>query len=118
MMNTNKIYAEHIANEYSVKKESKVLALKKLDRKAKLPANIFAYTNGIITSLILGLGMSLSMGVLGNGKYFILGIIIGIIGLVGVSLNYFIYKRILETSKSKYSQDIIRLANEIAKEEN
>ena len=28
------------------------------------------------------------------------------------------YKSILETSKSKYSQDIIRLANEIAKEEN
>ena len=62
--------------------------------------------------------MCLSMGVLGNGKYFILGIIIGIIGLVGVSINYFMYKRILETSKSKYSQDIIRLANEIAKEEN
>ena len=30
-MDTNKIYAEHIANEYSVKKESKVLALRKLD---------------------------------------------------------------------------------------
>ena len=39
-MNTDKIYAEHIANEYSVKKESKVIAFKKLDRKAKLPANI------------------------------------------------------------------------------
>ena len=47
-MNTDKIYAEHIANEYSAKKESKVIALKKLDRKAKLPANIFVYSNGII----------------------------------------------------------------------
>ena len=60
-MNTNKIYAEHIANEYSVKKESKVIALKKLDRKAKLPANIFAYTNGIIMSLIMGTGMCLHL---------------------------------------------------------
>ena len=117
MMNTNKIYAEHIANEYSVKKESKVVALKKLDRKAKLPANIFAYSNGIIASLILGLGMSLSMGVLANGKLFILGIVLGIIGIIGISLNYYIYKKILETSKSKYSQDIIKLENEIAKEE-
>lgn len=41
-MDTNKIYAEAIVNEYSEKKESKVMALKKLDRKAKLPANIFA----------------------------------------------------------------------------
>ncbi len=49
-MNTNKIYAEHIANEYSSKKESKVIALKKLDRKAKLPADIFVYSNGMRTS--------------------------------------------------------------------
>ena len=33
-MNTDKIYAESIANEYSTKKTSKVVALKKLDRKA------------------------------------------------------------------------------------
>lgn len=92
-MNTNKIYAEHIANEYSVKKESKVVALKKLDRKAKLPANIFVYTNGIIMSLVFGLGMCLSMDVIGNGKMFILGIVIGIIGIIGISTNYFFYKK-------------------------
>ena len=111
-MNTDKIYAEHIANEYSKKKESKVIALKKLDRKAKLPAEIFAYTNGIIMSLVLGVGMCLSMKVIGNA--FVLGIFIGIIGMIGVVLNYPIYKKILETSKEKYSYDIIKLANEIS----
>ena len=116
-MNTNKIYAEHIANEYSVKKESKVIALKKLDRKAKLPADIFAYSNGIIMSLILGLGMCLSMNVIGNGKFIGLGIVIVIFGLIGVIKNYFSYKKILENSKAKYAQDIIRLANEIAEED-
>lgn len=116
-MNTNKIYAEHIANEYSTKKESKVIALKKLDRKAKLPANIFAYSNGIIMSLILGLGMCLSMNVIGNGKIIGLGIVIGIFGLIGVITNYFSYKKILDNSKAKYAQDIIRLANEIAEED-
>lgn len=39
-MNTDKIYAEAIANEYAPKDTSKVVALKKLDRKAKQPANI------------------------------------------------------------------------------
>lgn len=116
-MNTDKIFAEHIANEYSAKKESKVIALKKLDRKAKLPADIFVYTNGIIMSLILGLGMSLSMNVIGNGKFTVLGIVIGIFGIIGVSTNYFSYKKILKNSKEKYAQDIIRLANEIAKSE-
>ncbi len=116
-MNTNKIYAEHIVNEYSQKKESKVIALKKLDRKAKLPADIFVYSNGIIMSLILGLGMCLSMNVIGNGKFMGLGIFIGLFGLVGVVTNYFSYKKILENSKAKYAQDIIRLANEIAENE-
>lgn len=113
-MNTDKIYAEHIANEYSAKKESKVIALKKLDRKAKTPANVFTYTFGIIMSLILGFGMCLSMGVLADGKYFVLGIILGIFGIIGLSVNYLIYKKILTNSKDKYAGDIIRLANEIA----
>lgn len=113
-MNTDKIYAEHIANEYSKKKDSKVVALKKLDRKAKLPAEIFAYSNGIIMTLIFGTGMCLAMKVIGNSM--ILGIIIGIIGMIGVGTNYPMYKKILNTSKEKYSYDIIKLANEISEE--
>ena len=113
-MNTDKIYAEQIANEYSKKSESKVIALKKLDRKAKLPASIFAYSFGIISSLVLGVGMCLSMGVI--GKSVALGIFIGIVGIFSVSVNYPIYKKILKNSKDKYSYDIIKLASEIAKE--
>ena len=37
-MNTDKIYAEAIANEYAPKETSKVKALKRLDKKAKNPA--------------------------------------------------------------------------------
>lgn len=117
-MNTNKIYAEHIANEYSAKEESKVIALKKLDKKAKMPANIFVYTNGIIMSLILGVDMCLSMGVIGSGNMMVPGIIVGVIGITGVSTNYFSYKKLLASSKSRYAQDIIRLANEITEDEN
>ena len=60
-MNTDKIYAEALASEYAPKETSKVTALKKLDRKAKLPAEIFTYTFGVISALVLGLGMCLSM---------------------------------------------------------
>ena len=47
-MNTDKIYAEQLANEYAPKDTSKVVALRKLDARAKLPATVFAYTFGII----------------------------------------------------------------------
>ena len=115
-MNTDKIYAEAIANEYAPKETSKVKALKKLDMKAKSPANIFAYTFGVAMSLVLGVGMCLSMQVLGDGSTvsFVLGIIIGLIGIVGVSVNYPIYKKLLENGKKKYAFDIMELAKQIS----
>ena len=82
-MNTDKIYAEQLANEYAPKDTSKVVALRKLDAKAKLPATVFTYTFGIITALVAGVGMCLSMKVIGSGSttMFVLGVIVGIIGL-------------------------------------
>lgn len=115
-MNTDKIYAQSIAKEYAKKSTSKVLALKKLDRKAKRPAEIFAYTFGIIATLIFGTGMCLAMKVIGNA--FILGIVIGIVGLILVAINYPIYKQILAKRKEKYAFEIVTLANEIESEEN
>lgn len=115
-MNTDKIYAEQLANEYAPKDTSKVVALRKLDRKAKLPANIFAYTFGIIATLVMGVGMCLSMNVIGSGSTvsLVIGIIVGIIGIVGVSINYPIYKKLLAAGKQKYAFEIMELAKEIS----
>ena len=117
-MKTDKIIAEKIASEYAPKQDRKVVALKKLDRLAKRGAEIFAYTFGIISSLIMGTGMSFAMGVIGDGSIttMIISIVVGLIGIFGVSINYSIYKKILEKGKNKYGSDIIRLAKEIAEE--
>ena len=58
-MNTDKIYAEQLANEYAPKDTSKVVALRKLDTKAKLPATVFTYTFGIVTAMALTLDISI-----------------------------------------------------------
>ena len=115
-MNTDKIYAEQIANEYAPKDTSKVIALKKLDAKAKMPATVFTYTLGIISALILGTGMCLAMGQIGGGTTvsFVLGIVVGIVGMIGMGINYPIYKRILENGKKKYAFEIMELAKEIS----
>ena len=117
-MNTDKIYAEAIANEYAPKDTSKVIALKKLDRKAKSKANIFAYTFGVIMALVLGVGMCLSMRIIGNGSTWmmIIGIIIGVAGIVGVSINYPVYRKLLESGKRQYAFEILQLAKEISEE--
>ena len=87
-MNTDKIFAEAIANEYAPKDTSKVVALRKLDWKARSKATIFAYGFGIGMTLVLG--------------------------IVGVGLNYPIYKKLLQTGKEKYAFEIMQLAREIS----
>ena len=116
-MNTDKILAEAIAKDYVPKDNSKIIALKKLDSKAKLPATIFTYTFGIISTLIVGTGMCFAMQVLGSGTLsMVLGIIIGIIGFIGCGINYPIYKRLLEKGKAKYAFEIVELARQISEE--
>ncbi len=118
-MNTDKIYAEQLANEYAPKDASKVIALRKLDAKAKQPANIFVFSFGVIMALIFGVGMCFTMGVIGNGKglLFVAGIVFGLIGLIGMGINYPIYKKLLENGKQKYAFEIMELAKEIAENE-
>ena len=114
-MNTDKIYAESIAKEYAPKESSKVEALRKLDKKAKSPANVVAFTFGIVSSLVAGTGMSLAMNVIGGTTfYMVLGIVIGVIGFTCCGINYPIYKKILEKGKRKYAFEIVELAKEIS----
>ena len=116
-MNTDKLLAEAIAKEYAPKNHSKLVALKKLDNRAKLPATVFTYTFGIVAALVAGTGMCLSMQVIGSGVAgMVLGILIGVVGFAGCGVNYPIYKRLLEKGKAKYAYEIMQLAREIADE--
>lgn len=116
-MNTDKIYAESIAKEYAPKDNSQIIALRKLDAKAKLPATIFTYTFGIISTLVAGTGMCLSMQVIGGGALLTaLGIVLGILGFACCSVNYPIYKKLLEKGKAKYAYEIVELARQISEQ--
>ncbi len=117
-MNTDKILAEAIAKDYAPKDNSKIVALKKLDNRAKLPATIFTYTFGIVSSLIAGTGMCLAMQVIGSGAgAMVSGIVIGSIGFILCGINYPIYRRMLEKGKAKYAYEIVELARKISEED-
>ena len=116
-MNTDKIYAESIAKDYAPKDNSRIIALKKLDAKAKLPATVFTYTFGILSCLVAGLGMCLSMQVIGGTlPLTVLGLILGITGFACCGINYPIYKKLLKKGKEKYAYEIIELAREISEQ--
>ena len=114
-MNTDKIYAESIAKEYAPKDNSKIVALRKLDAKAKLPATVFTYAFGITSTLIAGTGMCLAMQVIGGTvPLTVLGVVLGIIGFASTAINYPVYKKMLEKGKKKYAYEIVELAKEIS----
>ena len=55
--------------------------------------------------------------VIGSGLAgMVLGIVVGIAGLAGCSVNYPIYKKMLEKGKAKYAYEIVELARQIGEE--
>ena len=118
MNDLDKIYAENIAKEYAPRKTNKVRQLKKLDEKAKMPAFIFAMSFGIIAALVFGTGLSLSLGVMGDGTILtIIGAGVGLVGMAMCFINYPIYKKLLEKGREKYAFEILELAKEITETE-
>ena len=115
MKNSEKVYAEQIAAEYSPKTTSKAVALKKLDKKVKNPPKIFALTLGIAGTLIFGTGMCFAMKVIGAGTAGAVagGIVVGVAGMAIMAVTYPLYKKFLNARKKKYAFEIVELAKQI-----
>jgi hypothetical protein len=110
---------EKIRSKY-VKKDDKLAKLKALDAQSEKKAMIVALTVGIIGTLIFGTGMSLSLSDLGSilglgDSSFVVGIVVGIIGLVVLAFAYPIYSHTLKAEREKHAEEVIRLADELKK---
>ena len=90
--NDKSFMVEKIRTKYVEKKDSSLDELRKLDRKVKAPAEVFAYIFGSISALIMGAGMSLVMtdvaNMLGLGNP--VGIVIIYLGF-GAGLAVFMF---------------------------
>ena len=112
MSNKELKMVESIREDYVEKKRTKLNEMMALDRKAKMPATVFTYTFGIISTLVAGTGMCLSMQVIGGTPLLTaIGIGVGIIGFIFAGINYPIYKKILEKGKKKYARILIKKKN-------
>ena len=115
--NEKEFLVQKIRTQYTEKEHTQLDALKELDKKVKRPANVFAYIFGSISAIIMGSGMSLVMTdvgtIIGVTNPMFPGIIIGIAGMILALLNYPIYKKILNSRKKKYADEIIKLSDNI-----
>ena len=117
--NDQQFMTQKIRSQYMEKEATELDALRKLDKKVKRPANIFAYVFGNIGAIIMGAGMSLVMtdigATLGMESTLLPGIVIGVVGMVMAIINYPIFKGILNSRKKKYTAEILELSEKIMK---
>ena len=110
---------EAIRSKYLPKEADKMEQLRKLHRIPTKKATVTALSLGVIGTLILGTGMSLIMtdiGVfLGLTDSMVSGILIGMVGLLTMSLAYPLYRRVLKKQREKITPEILRLSDELLK---
>lgn len=115
--NDQEYLVQKIRTQYTEREHTELDALKKLDRKVKLPANAFAYSFGTVAALVMGAGMSLIMTDIGETigvtDPMLPGLVLGIAGLLMAIVNYPIYKGLLTSRRKKYAADIISLSDKL-----
>ena len=96
------------------KEETTIEQLRRLDESATKGATIVSLIVGIISALLLGVGMCCTM-LPGWEQYFIPGIVIGVVGIIGVIAAYPIYTHMVKRKKEKLAPEILRLSDELMK---
>lgn len=100
-----------IRNKYIPKEEDKIDQLRKLDESTTRPGTIISLIVGIVSSLILGVGMCCTM--IWADTLFVPGIIIGVIGIIGILIAYPLYMRITDKQRKKLAPEILKMTNEL-----
>ena len=115
--NDQEFLVQKIRSQYTETKHTELDELKALDAKVRKPANVFGYTYGSVSAIVMGAGMSLVMtdigAMVGLASAMVPGIAIGVVGLGMALTTYPIYKKILGSRKKKFAPEILKLSEKI-----
>lgn len=102
----------NIRKKYIPQSEDKIGQLRRLDQMSTKRGTILAVSLGIVSALIFGGGMYFSM--LGTDS-FVIGIVIGVLGIIGAIAAYPVYRHITAKDREKLAPQIIALSDELMK---
>lgn len=106
---------EAIRRKYLPKEEDKMEQLRQMDKCVSHKGTIISIIIGVIGCLLLGISMCCTME--WAGRWFVPGIIIGVIGIVMIALAYPLYERITKKERKKIAPLILKLADELKSKE-
>ncbi|MCM1530280.1 MAG: hypothetical protein NC093_09840 [Alistipes sp.] len=101
-----------IRKKYLPQEENKMDRLRRLDKSVSNKSTMISIIIGVIGTLVMGLGMCCVM----EWSMFAAGIIIGVAGMVIIALAYPIFSYITKKQREKIAPEILRLTEEISKE--
>ena len=104
---------KQIRKKYMPKEADKMEQLRRLDRSVTRKGTAVSIVVGIIGALTLGIGMCCAM--VWMGQWFVPGIVIGLVGIILVSLTYPLYTHITQKEREKVAPEILRLIDELMK---
>ena len=107
---------EAIRKKYLPKEEDKMEQLRRLHSIPTQKAQAASIAIGVLGTLILGTGMSLCMTDFGAALghlAMVIGILVGLFGLVMVTLAYPVYNIVLRKERQRIAPEILRLSDEL-----
>lgn len=105
---------DEIRKKYLPKEEDKMETLRKMDKDAEKPGMMTSITVGTIGTLFLGVGMCCTMIWNTATWIFVLGVVLGLLGLVIASQAYPMYKKITKKQREKIADQILELSRELS----
>lgn len=109
---------ERIRQKYMPKEqgeEDKMSRLRRLDASVTQKGTVISLILGIVSALLLGVGMCCCM-LWADAGVFALGIAVGLLGILGVAMAYPVYSHVTKKERQRLAPEILRLTEELMKQ--
>ena len=102
---------EEIRRKYLPEEPDRMAQIRRMDAGVTRRGTIAAVTLGIVSCLVMGLGMCCSM--VWAGRWFVPGIVIGLIGIVGMAGAYPLFVHTTQKERKRIAPQILKLTEEL-----
>ncbi len=110
---------DRIRQKYEVREVDKLTELRRLDASTTQKGTVISLIIGILGTLILGCGMSLIMtdlaAVLSIPAPYLVGILLGVVGIVLVAVAYPVYQWVTARERKRIAPLILELSEDLLK---
>lgn len=101
---------KRIRQKYLPPEAGKLEQLRKLDESATRPGKIVSLILGVLGTLLFGVGMCCTTV---WTDYFVPGLVVGVLGLVGIGASYPVYTALVKRERRRLAPQILELSQSL-----